>query len=69
MSLLTPGYYLVLFPGSPARERKIERKGERPGKIYHVRNVIGREDLITSGRTNELAHALWILIPLQRLYS
>ena len=35
-------------------------KGERgePGKIYHVRNVIGRENLITCGRTNKFAHAL-----------
>ena len=28
------------------------------GKIYHVRNVIGRENLITCGRTNEFALAL-----------
>ena len=27
-------------------------------KIYHVRNVIDRENLITCGRTNELTHAL-----------
>ena len=27
-------------------------------QIYHVRNVIGRENLITCGRMNELTHAL-----------
>ena len=26
---------------------------------------IGRENLITSGQMNELAHALWVLVPLQ----
>ena len=35
----------------------LKERGE-PGKIYHVRNVIGRENLITCGLTNELAHAL-----------
>ena len=35
-----------------------KERGE-PGKIYHVRNVIGRENLITSGRMNELTHGLW----------
>ena len=29
-----------------------------PGKIYHVRNVMGRENLITCGQMNELAHAV-----------
>ena len=29
-----------------------------PGKIYHVRNVIGRENMIMYGLMNELAHAL-----------
>ena len=28
-----------------------------PGKIYQVRNVIGRENLITCGQTKELSHA------------
>ena len=41
------------------RERKIDRKGEEPGKIYYVRNVIGRENLITCGRMNDLTHAVW----------
>ena len=38
----------------------MENKKERrePFEIYHVRNVIGRKNLITYGRTNELAHAL-----------
>ena len=42
---------------SPRANEKSKERGE-PGRIYHVRNVIGREDLITCGRTNELAHAL-----------
>ena len=46
-----------------------EKLKGKPGKIYHVRNVVGRENLITSGRTNELAHALWILVSLRKLYS
>ena len=44
---------LAPFPGSP-RARTKNRRGE-PGRIDHVKNVIGREDLITCGRTNELA--------------
>ena len=48
----------------------MHKKGRRsvtprePGKIYHVRNVTGGENLITSGRKNELAHTLY-----NRLYS
>ena len=42
---------------SPLANVKSKERGE-PGRIYHVRNVIGREDLITCGRTNELAHAV-----------
>ena len=34
---------------------KSKERGE-PGRIYHVRNVIGRENLIACGQTNELAH-------------
>ena len=41
------------------RERKNRKERGEPGKIYHVRNSIGREKLITSGRTNELAYTLW----------
>ena len=48
---------LVPRLSSRANEKSKER-GE-PGKIYHVRNIIGRENLITCGRTKELAHALW----------
>ena len=36
-----------------------QKQREESGKIYHVRMVIGRENLITSERTNELAHTLW----------
>ena len=57
---------LASFRGSP--RARTEGRGE-PGKIYHVRNVIGGENLIMSGRTNELAHALWILVLLRKLYS
>ena len=42
---------------SPRANEKSKERGE-PGRIYHVRNVIGRENLITCGRTNELAHAV-----------
>ena len=50
---------LASFPGSPRANEKSKKRGE-PGRIYHVRNVIGRENLITCGRTNELAHAVQI---------
>ena len=43
---------------SPHANEKSKERGEL-GKIYHMRNVIGRENLITCGRTNELAHAVW----------
>ena len=46
------------FLGSPhARTKNVKERGE-PGKIYHVRNTIGRENLITCGQTNKLVHAL-----------
>ena len=32
--------------------RKQKKRGES-GKIYHVRNVTGRENLVTYGQTNE----------------
>ena len=35
------------------------KKSEKSGKIYHVRNVIGRENFITCERVNVLAYALW----------
>ena len=43
---------------SPHANEKSKERGE-PGRIYDVRNIIGRENLITCGRTNELAHTLW----------
>ena len=49
--------YLASFPGSPRAQTKNWKERGVPGKIYHVRNVIDRENLITCGRTNELAHA------------
>ena len=50
---------LASFPGSPRTQTKNRKERGEPGKIYHVRNVIGRESLITCGRMNELAHAVW----------
>ena len=50
---------LALFPGSPRVRTKNRKERGEHGKIYHMRNVIGRENLITCGQTNELAHALW----------
>ena len=50
---------LASFPGSPRARTKNRKERGEPGKIYHVRNVIGRENLITCGWTNELAHAVW----------
>ena len=50
---------IVSFPSSPHTRTKNRKERGEPGKIYHVRNVIGRENLITSGQMNELAHALW----------
>ena len=47
------------FPDSPSGGRKSGKKRGESGKIYHMRNVIGRENLITCGQTNELAHTLW----------
>ena len=50
-------YQVSLVPRlSPHANKKLKGKGR--GKIYHVRNVIGRENLITCGQTNELAHAV-----------
>ena len=41
-------------------------KSKGKGKIYHVRNVIGRENLITCGRTTEFAHALLTIYSFSR---
>ena len=54
------------FPGSPCARTKNGKERGQPGKIYHVRNVIGRENLITCGRTNELAHALLTIYSFSR---
>ena len=35
-----------------------KERGE-PGKIFPVRNIIDRENLITCGRMNKVAHTLW----------
>ena len=43
---------------SPHANEKSKERGES-GRIYHVKNVIGIENLITCGQTNELAHAVW----------
>ena len=51
---------LYLFPGSPRARTKNRKERGEPGRIYHVRNIIGRENLITCGRTNELTHASWL---------
>ena len=60
---------LASFPGSPrARTKNRKERGEL-GRIYHVRNVIGKENLITHGRTNELTHASWLLIQLRKLMA
>ena len=53
------GSSLASFPGSPRARMKNRKERGEPGKIYHVKNIIGRENLITCGHTNELAHAVW----------
>ena len=56
--LVWKGFVVASFPGSPCARTKNRKERGEPGKIYHVRNVIGRENLITCGQTNELTHAL-----------
>ena len=56
--LLGGGIKVTSFPGSPRERTKNQKEMGEPGKIYHVRNVIGRDNLITCGRTNKFAHAL-----------
>ena len=53
-----PGAGIASFPGSPRVRTKNKKESGEPGKIHHMRNVIGRENLITCGQMNELAHAL-----------
>ena len=50
---------LASFPGSLHKRTKNQKGRGKPDKVYTVRNVIGRENLITSGWMNELTHALW----------
>ena len=40
------------------KQKNRKERGGEPSKIYHMRNISGRDNLITFGRTNELAHAL-----------
>ena len=49
---------LASFPGYPRTQIKNQKERGEPGKIYHMKNVIGRENLIICGRTNEFAHTL-----------
>ena len=48
-----------LVPRLSRRVNEKSKERREPGKIYPVRNVIGGKNLITRGRTNELAHVLW----------
>ena len=50
---------LAPFSGSSCVRTKNRKERGEPGKIYLVRNFIGRENLITSGQMNELAHTSW----------
>ena len=50
--------YISLVPRLSAHANEKSKERGEPGRIYHMRNVIGRENLITCGRTNELAHAI-----------
>lgn len=49
---------LALFWSSPHMRMKIQEGKGEPGQIYHVRNVIGIENLITCGQMNKLVHTL-----------
>ena len=44
---------LASFAGSPHMWMKNQKARGEPSKFYHVRNAIGRENLITCGWTNE----------------
>ena len=43
---------VVMFPCSLHTQSKNRKEWGEPGKIYHLRNVTGRENLITCGRIN-----------------
>ena len=56
---------ISLVPRLSRRANKLKERGE-PGRIYYVRNVIGREDLIVRGelKLNTLpAHSFCKLLP------
>ena len=61
-------YFIASFPGSPHMWTKNLK--ER-GKMYHMRNFNGRENLITCGQTNELPTLCWqnILAQSWKLYG
>ena len=44
------GVEIASFPGSPRAQTKNGQERGEPGKIYHVKNVIGRENV--GKRTN-----------------
>ena len=50
---------MQIFSFIPRLSPCANEKSKERGRIYHARNVIGRENLITCGRMNELAHAVW----------
>ena len=47
---------LALFWSSPHMQMKNQEGKGEPGQIYHVRNVIGIENLITCGRLHKYTH-------------
>ena len=40
------------------RAKENQKKRGKPDKIYHMRNITSRQNLITCELTNELTHAL-----------
>ena len=51
---------VALFPSSLCTQMKDRKEREEPSRIYHMRNVIGRENLITiSGRINKITVMLY----------
>ena len=51
---------IALFPGSPCTQMKDRKEREEPSRIYDMRNVIGRENLITiSGQINKITVMLY----------
>ena len=62
---------LTLFPGSPRTWTKNQEERREPGKIYRMRNVIGKEDLLQVGEQMNLPmlYGQSTLVPLQKLYG